>query len=149
MAYSPMRNRTLGNLIFSRKEATMKTAITISHWTIRITGLIEIVLGLAFWTNNGLSLVPVHMLVGLILVIALWVLAGLAARAGVNWGFVALAIVCGLIVPILGITQTQLLPGAAHWVVEVIHLLVGLFAIGLGNRLATLSEQRLEPIQLT
>ena len=50
----------------------MKTAITISKWTILITGLIEILLGLAFWTNNGLSLVPVHMLVGLILVITLW-----------------------------------------------------------------------------
>ena len=51
-----------------------------------ITGLIEILLGLAFWTNNGLSLVPVHMLVGLILVITLWVLAVLAARTGPAWG---------------------------------------------------------------
>jgi hypothetical protein len=123
----------------------MKSAITISQWTIRITGLIEILLGLAFWTNNGLSLVPVHMLVGLILVITLWVLAVLAARTGVSMGLVALAAVWGLIVPILGVMQTQLLPGGAHWVIEVIHLLVGLVAIGLGNRLATMSEQRLEP----
>ena len=71
----------------------------------------------------------------------------LAVRAGVSMGFVALAAVWGLIVPILGVMQTQLLPGGAHWVIEVIHLLVGLVAIGLGNRLATLSEQRLAPLQ--
>ena len=126
----------------------MKPAITISHWTIRITGLIEILLGLAFWTNNAFSLVPIHMLVGLILVIALWVLAVLAARTGVSMGFVALAAVWGLIVPILGVMQTQLLPGGAHWVIEVIHLLVGLVAIGLGNRLATMCQQRLTPMQV-
>jgi hypothetical protein len=126
----------------------MKTAITISQWTIRITGLIAILLGLAFWTNNGLSLVPVHMLVGLILVITLWVLAALAARTGVSMGLVALAAGWGLIVPILGVMQSQFLPGGAHWVIEVTHLLVGLVAIGLGNRLATMSEQRLAPMQL-
>ena len=48
-------------------------------------------------------------------------------------GLVALAAVWGLIVPILGVMQTQLLPGGAHWVIEVIHLLVGLVAIGLGG----------------
>jgi hypothetical protein len=123
----------------------MNTAITISQWTIRITGLIQILTGLAFWTNNALSLVPVHMLIGLILVITLWVLAVLAARTEVSMGLVALAAVWGLIVPILGVMHTQLLPGGAHWVIEVIHLLVGLVAIGLGNRLATMSKQRLEP----
>jgi hypothetical protein len=55
--------------------------------------LIEILLGLAFWTNNGLSLLPVHMLIGLILVISPWVLAVLAARTGVSMGLVALAAV--------------------------------------------------------
>jgi hypothetical protein len=118
----------------------MKTAITILLWTIRITGLFQILVGLAFWTNNGLSLVPVHMLVGLILVIALWVLAVLAAFKGVSMGLVALAAVWGLIVLILGVMQAQLLPGEAHWVIEVVHLLVGLVAIGLGSRLATMSK---------
>jgi hypothetical protein len=119
----------------------MKTAITILLWTIRITGLFQILVGLAFWTNNGLSLVPVHMLVGLLLVIALWVLAVLAAFKGVSMGLVALAAVWGLIVLILGDMQAQLLPGEAHWVIEVVHLLVGLVAIGLGSRLASMSKK--------
>jgi hypothetical protein len=127
----------------------MKSAINVSLWVIRITGLIQIVLGLLFWTNNALSLVPVHMLVGLILVIALWVVAALAGRTGVSMGLVALAVIWGLIVPILGVMQTGLLPGGAHWVIEVIHLLVGLVAMGLGDRLAKMGQQRLEPTAAT
>ncbi len=123
----------------------MKTAVSILLWTIRITGVIQIVLGMAFWTNNLYSLLPVHMLVGVILVVALWVLAGLAARMGASLGIVALAVVWGLIMPVLGIMQTQLLPGSAHWVIEVIHLLVGLIAIGLGDRLARESMQKSAP----
>lgn len=120
----------------------MRTAVSILLWTIRITGVIQIVLGMAFWTNNLYSLLPVHMLIGVILVVALWVLAGLAARMGAGMGLVALAVVWGLIVPILGVVQTQLLPGGAHWVVEVVHLLVGLIAIGLGDRLAKETRQK-------
>jgi hypothetical protein len=76
------------------------------------------------------------MLLGLVLVLALWVLAGLAARAGVPLGLVALAVAWGLIVPALGLTQDQLLPGSAHWVIQVLHLLVGLGAIGQAEGLA-------------
>jgi hypothetical protein len=54
--------------------------------------------------------------------------------------FVVLAIVWGVITLALGMTQTQLLPGAFHWVIQVIHLVVGLAAIGLGDRLAQMSQ---------
>jgi hypothetical protein len=120
----------------------MKTAVSILLWTIRITGVIQILLGMALWTNNLYNLLPVHMLIGVILVVALWVLAVLAARMGAGLGLVALAVVWGLIVPVLGIMQTQLMPGQAHWVVEVVHLLVGLIAIGLGDRLARESKRK-------
>lgn len=96
-----------------------------------------------FWTNSPLTLtlIPVHMMVGMVLVLLLWALAVLAARAGVRPGFVALAIVWGFVVPILGITQTRLLPGSAHWVIEVLHLLVGLGAIGQAEGLAARIKQ--------
>jgi hypothetical protein len=78
-------------------------------------------------------------------VLTLWTLAFLAWRAGVRPGFVALAIVWGLIVPILGLTQTQLLPGDAHWLIRVLHLLVGIGAMGLGQALATRIKQLQTP----
>jgi hypothetical protein len=123
----------------------MKTAITTLQMLIRITGLIQIVLGVLFWAGYASNLISVHMIVGLVLVLSLWVLAILAWRAGVQLGFVALAIVWGLIVLILGVTQTGLLPGAVHWVIQVIHLLVGLAAMGLGEQLVTMSKQKQEP----
>ena len=114
----------------------MKTATTIAQMLLRLAGLIAIVLGLLFWTGNFLQLIPIHMLAGIVVVLSLWTLAGLAARAGVPIGLVALAIVWGLIVPILGMTQNQLLPGSAHWVIQVLHLLLGAGAIGQGEGLA-------------
>jgi hypothetical protein len=56
-------------------------------------------------------------------------------------GLVALAIVWGLVVPILGVHQNQLLPGSLHWVIQGLHLLVGTVAMGLGNRLASRIKQ--------
>jgi hypothetical protein len=108
---------------------------------VRLTGLIQIGLGLLFWTGNARMLIPVHMLVGFTLVLGLWVLAVLAARAGVGFGFVALAVVWGALVPVLGLTQQRLLPGDGHWLIQVLHLLLGLGAIGQGEGLATRIRQ--------
>jgi hypothetical protein len=109
---------------------------------IRVCFVVQLVLGGLFWTNNARGLIPLHQLVGFIFVIAIWVQAGLAARAGVNLGLVAFAAVWALVVPILGLNQTELLPGSAHWVIEVIHLLVGIIAVGLAERLATGVQSR-------
>ncbi|MCE7988565.1 MAG: hypothetical protein DYG89_46000 [Caldilinea sp. CFX5] len=124
----------------------MKTAITTCQMLIRGTGLLQILLGLLFWLGYARNLIPIHMLIGLVLVLSLWVLAVLAARSGVSLGFVALAIVWGVIVVLLGVTQTQLLPGAFHWVIQLVHLAIGLAAMGMGERLATMSLSSREPV---
>ncbi len=113
----------------------MKTATYTAQMLVRFTGLVQIVLGLLFWTGNVLSLIPVHMLSGIVLVLSLWTLAFLAARAGVNPGFVTLAFVWGLLTLALGLTQGQLLVNSIHWVIQVLHLLVGLAAIGMAEGL--------------
>jgi hypothetical protein len=120
----------------------MKTATTIVQMLVRLCGLGLLSLGLLFWTGNARGLIPLHMLLGFVLVLSLWVLAGLAARAGVPMGLVALAVAWGLIVPALGLTQDQLLPGSAHWVIQVLHLLVGLGAIGQAEGLAARIKAR-------
>ena len=114
----------------------MQGTTTVAQMLVRICGGLLILLGIFFWTGHALSLIPIHMLLGLVFVIALWVLAGIGARAGVGAGLVALAVLWGIIVLALGMTQTRLVPGSAHWVIRVLHLLVGLFAIRLGEVLA-------------
>lgn len=93
-------------------------------------------LGLLFWTGNALSLIPLHMLSGVVLVLALLGLAVLGAVAGAPVRFVALAVVWVVLVPVLGVTQDRLLPGSAHWLIQILHLLVGLGAIGQAENLA-------------
>lgn len=113
----------------------MKTATTVAHWLVRLTGLFQIVTGLLFWTGNALDLIPFHMLAGLILVLSLWTLAGLGGRAGAGWGFVTLAVLWGVLVVVLGVTQSGLLTGDLHWIIQALHLLVGLGAMGLAQNL--------------
>lgn len=114
----------------------MQTATTVAQWVVRLTGVTQVVLGLLFWTGRALTLVPVHMAVGLTFVLALWALAGLGARAGAGSGRVILVALWGMLVLGLGVTQTRLLPGPAHWIVQVLHLLVGIAAMALAARLA-------------
>jgi hypothetical protein len=121
----------------------MRRATTTAQMLVRTSGVVQLVLGGLFWTGNALDLVPLHMLVGFLLVLGLWTLAALAARAGVRPPLVAVAAVWGLIVPILGLSQDQLLVGSAHWVIEVLHLLVGLGAIGQAEALAARIRERL------
>ncbi len=108
-------------------------------WVARICGLLALILGILFWTGEALSLVPLHMALGTILVIALWILAAKGARAGVSGGLVSIAVLWGLLVPVLGALQVHLVPGAGHWIIQVIHLLLGIGAIGfvegLGGRI--------------
>lgn len=113
----------------------MKTATSIAYVILHITGLVQITTGLLFWTGHAYSLIPVHMLSGLILVLSLWTIAIVALLMGVNRGLAAVALGWGLIVPILGVTQSGLLPGPYHWVIQLIHLLVGVVAMGMGVRL--------------
>ena len=64
----------------------MKTATTTAQMLVRLTGLILIVLGILFWTGNADALVPLHMLIGFVLVFSLWALAIIGAGAGVGAG---------------------------------------------------------------
>lgn len=121
----------------------MKTAASILQILVRIIGLVLIVLGVLFWTGNAGALIETHKLLGITLVLLLWTLAVLGAIAKVSPGAVALALVWGLIVPILGITQVRLLPGSLHWIIQVAHLLVGLVAIGLAGTLGRQIKSRL------
>jgi hypothetical protein len=122
----------------------MKTA-TVALWLVRLTGLFQIVTGLLFWTGNTLTLIPFHMLAGLVLVLSLWTIAFLALRSGGDPGLIALSVLWGLLVVALGVIQTRLLPGELHWIIQILHLLVGLVAIALtGAMVGRIGPGRLE-----
>ncbi len=112
--------------------------VRISSMVLRIAALLALILGLLFWFNAAPdALIPVHMLLGIIVVITLWLLAYAIATApqGRNVGLAAGAAVLGLLLVIVGVTQNGALAlsDSAHWVIQVIHLLLGLGSIGIGE----------------
>jgi uncharacterized membrane protein len=114
------------------------TAVNVARMLVRACGVIVLVLGLLFWLGDApRSLVPIHMLLGIILVVCLWLLALMAARVGVSKGLVATAVVVGLLTAYVGAAQGSMLPDpGVHWIVQVVHLVLGMAAIGLGEALA-------------
>lgn len=114
----------------------MKLIILIARILLSLFGIALVVLGILFWTGHAMSLLPLHMALGGLFVVCMWVLAVLGFLAPGNRAFALLVLVWSLIVPALGVTQLRLLPGSDHWVIQAIHLLVGLIAMGLGHSLA-------------
>lgn len=113
----------------------MRTATLVTQMLLRICFLALIVLGVLFWTGHATGLVALHMSVGGIFVLLMWVMALLGFRARAGADLVLMTLVGGFIVLGLGMTQTRLMVGDAHWIVRVVHLLVGLAAIALTERI--------------
>jgi hypothetical protein len=120
----------------------MRAASTVLMWLTRASGLAQLVLGLLLWSGN-MALLATHIPNGFLFVLLLEVQAAIAAWAGVNWRLVVFAVLYGLFVPYFGMTQSQLLPGDLHWVVQVAHLLVGVAAMAVAERLAGGTRARL------
>lgn len=111
--------------------------VRITIMILRVSALLALVLGLLFWVGMASGLVALHMLLGILVTLALWTLGGALAMRGGSWALAAGALVLGLLVVGLGLTQTRLLPNSFHWSIQVVHLLLGLAAIGLGEAIAS------------
>lgn len=115
--------------------------IKIGSMALRVCVLIELILGILLWASLiPNSLIPVHMLIGLLAMISLWLLGigTITAPKGGNLGLGIAAIIVGLLLPIVGLGQLSFLSltVSTHWIIQVIHLLIGLSAIGLGEVIA-------------
>ncbi len=119
----------------------MITTARLLKLLIRLSGMVALLLGLAFWTGHLFLWLPVHILLGLVLVLAMWVTAGLAFRAGAGQGVAAFAALWGVGVVVFGRMQVGLLPGDMHWIISLAHLLAGGVAMGLGTALASAIER--------
>src|SRR6266566_979510 len=95
-------------------------------------GLLALILGLLVWADRALNLIQMHMLLGLLAVGALWVIGiGQAFSRGGSWLLAACALVVGAAMIIIGLNQSALMLGPFHWVVQILHLVLGLLVIGM------------------
>ena len=126
------------------------TTFSAARMTVRVVGLAMLILGLVVWTGSAAGLVPVHMLLGIVLVLALWAVAVLALQAGVRPVLPAIAIAWGVLMAAFGMTQAQLLSDdSLHVVIQVAHLVVGLVAIGLAEALGAAATRTGSPASIS
>lgn len=119
--------------------------IRISSVVLSLSGLFALILGLLLWTHRASNLGPLHMLLGLLVVVTLWVIGiGQVFANSRSWLMAACAVIIGALVLVLGMIQTSLMAGELHWIIQVIHLLLGLSAIGIGH-MAAARDRRAQP----
>jgi hypothetical protein len=109
------------------------SSVRIVIMVVRLAGLFALILGLAFWSGHALTMVNAHMGFGILVVLGLWILAGLGAKGGVGASTVIVAVLWGLVVPVLG---------GGYGIVRVLHLVVGLGALALAETLAGRLKRR-------
>jgi hypothetical protein len=114
----------------------MNRPIIIARTIVLVAGILQLILGSLFWAGIATNLIPVHATIGTILVLALWTVCYFAARAGAPKGLIVLTAVWGLILPIFGSLQAGTVTGSLHWIIQVVHVLLGLAAIALGRILS-------------
>jgi hypothetical protein len=108
---------------------------------IRLSGGGALLLGLTLWAGYLFTWLPVHIVFGATLVLAMWVIAALASRAGMRRGFSAVVFLWGIGVIIFGRAQGRILPGPMHWTVRLAHFLAGGIAMALGVALSAAVER--------
>ena len=111
--------------------------IRIASVVLTLAGALALLSGLLFWAGWGLQLMSLHMLLGIVAVAALWTIGFAQAPApGGSWSIALCALLVGILTLLLGLYQATLLVGSLHWIVQVIHLALGITVIGLGHMAA-------------
>lgn len=106
--------------------------MTIFDWIVRIAGSVALVLGLLIWAFQ-LDVITIHMAFGLIVTLALLVISFLATLTRGLRLLGIIGIVYAFILPLLGVNQETLLIGNLHWLIQVIHMLIGIGALALAG----------------
>lgn len=101
--------------------------------TVRAAGLIELILGIVFWTGNAHALIRGHILIGVLLTLAFFAIVYMAYHAGIARWLVVLSVIWAFGLPIWGLMQDRIFPEAYLWLAQVLHLLCALGAIGLAE----------------
>lgn len=103
----------------------------------RIGAVVQTVLGIGFWTGHWYAALPVHMTNGIIYVVLFWTLAVIALFQRRVIGLALFSIVWGFAIAMLGFSQHRILAGSDwHWIVRVVHLVIGWSAVAIAERLA-------------
>jgi len=121
--------------------------IRYSSLVLTFAGMLALLSGLAFWLGAAPGLVSMHMLLGFLTVAALWTIGiAQALSTGGNSMLALLAVILGALIIYIGISQTSMNPGEHHWLIQIVHAILGIGSIGVGHMAA--ARQRRSAAQL-
>jgi hypothetical protein len=115
----------------------MEKATRVAERVLIVSALLALVLGVVIWVGDAYGLIDTHELIAYVLIASLWTLAFIAARSGVSMVLVVLAAGWGVLAMLLGWGQQYLLTGSWHWVIQVLHVVISMAAVGWGRVLAS------------
>lgn len=110
-------------------------------WVARLDGIGALILGIVLWTGSP-RLLTIHILAGFILCLTVLLLGVLGFFARVRPAIPIVAIAWALLVPYVGFAQMKFLGGSSRVIIQVIHLLIGICAIGIAEMLAAKIKRR-------
>ena len=103
---------------------------------LRIAFLAALALGLALWAGHGYQYLKLHMWIGFAITFDLLLLAIAGFLARLTPALPLITVLWAALLPFVGIWQMRAVPGSNHWMVQVLHLIIALGAIGLGEAIS-------------
>src|SRR4051812_40135400 len=126
----------LEDVTASTTQGFMRTITAVSLKIVKIAAIVQLVLGIAFWTGHAYPLIPLHIVIGLALVLALSTISVLAFTARVRPPVAIFGLVWAVAMAAFGARQAMILIGPLHWMIRVIHLIMAIAAVRIGEMLA-------------
>lgn len=123
----------------------MNLSIVLLRWVIRLAGLAGLVLGIVIWSGSGYRYLQSHIWLGFIVTFSLLLLVLFALLSRVRPALPLLGLAWAVLLPVIGIAQLRIVLGPNHWTVRVLHLILGIGAIGFGEVLAKRALLRNRP----
>lgn len=110
----------------------MRSLVTALRMLLRLLVALLIILGIMLWTGHA-AMTTIHIQLGFALTLTLLILVVIGAVRRVAFVPLLLGLVWVALLPVLGFAQRTMMIGSSHWIVRVLHLLVGIAAVGLGE----------------
>ena len=108
----------------------MTSIVNALRWVARLDFLAVLILGVLLWTGSTGSL-KIHIITGFIMTLTLLLIGMMGFFSRIKPALPIIAIAWAILLPYIGFAQLHLMPGASHVVIQVIHLLIGICAIGI------------------
>jgi len=112
------------------------TAAKILIMLFRLVWLLGLAVGIWIWTGHGYATLNTHIALGFCTVLLLAIIAVLGIVARASLVHILVAGFWIILLPVVGFGQLRWMPGAQHWLLRVLHLLIGILAIGSAEMLA-------------